>query len=247
MNTARKALIVPLILLAFGCSGKPQTVPIRPAPATAELPELPAASQSQAPEGDLFDALSAVSRDSEPRFLKGEQAPETPQIRVTTREGREQTIQPGKAGFVTLLVAWSVETPEGQAAMQHASDLARHYGRVRVRAVGLVQRTRGADYAPVFAAQQRIAAPLYYDDLSQNALRKLAKAIGAREPAAVPAILIVDRRLRLRYYQPGFNFARVAKMHEENTGAPQSIVIRESAPAGRSVEDYLRRILQETH
>ncbi|MHC4789252.1 MAG: hypothetical protein ACYS8K_08650, partial [Planctomycetota bacterium] len=70
---------------------------------------------------------------------------------------------------------------------------------------------------------------------------RMADRIGAEQETAVPSIFIVDRQMRLRFFRPGFRFMTGAL----DPRRPGGEVVQESAPRGRTVEAYLRRILSE--
>lgn len=227
-----------LLILVLGCAGQPDSVPtgeLPPPPETTSAPDSP-----QQEPADFFENLAGPQAPEGTVFYAADDAPECPQIQVQTPEGREEEIQPGKAGFVTLLVFWDITTPRGQWAAKYAGDLAREYSRLRVRAVGVVAKTAGQTKAPAFARQVGIFMRLYFGDASQSALRTVADEAGAENERAMPATFIIDRQLRLRFYRPGFR-GRKSGVQEEGRSR---VLIEEDVPEGQSIEEYLRKVLR---
>ncbi|KPK61975.1 MAG: hypothetical protein AMK73_07100 [Planctomycetes bacterium SM23_32] len=225
---------------ACGSPDQPERIALRPVlpPEAAPLPAGP-----EGPWRALVEA-TPVREPEASRYFTAQKAPACPAIEVATALGSDMELKPGSRGFaepgcVTLVVFWTVDTRQGKAAARHVSDLVHKYSQWRVRAVGIVERTARAEAAESFARQQGLAFSLYYDDLS--ALEDMADRADAEEERAVPAIFIIDRRMRLRFYRAGFRFA--AGAFDERR--PGEEIIWESAPRGHSVEDYLRTILSE--
>ncbi|MHC4481048.1 MAG: thioredoxin domain-containing protein, partial [Planctomycetota bacterium] len=205
-----KRLFVLLAALAAvqACGSPGEGEPIRLRPPLP--PEAPAVGPAAAP--DAWDALAAAAPVEEAEgtvFVSAEEAKKCPTVRLTTSMGREVKVGPGSRGFVesgqvTLIVFWNADLSSGRYAARHVSDLAKRYRSWRVRAVGVVERTRGAGASRSFASEQGLALALYFDDLS--ALERMADRIGAEQETAVPSIFIVDRQMRLRFFRPGFRF-----------------------------------------
>lgn len=228
-------------LTLLGCAGPRDGEPIptrEVLPVMAPLP--PEVTITKEP--NPLDNLMALRRGAESKLIAAQRADECPMIKLTTLQGKEIDLQPGRAGYVTLVVFWMMDSPKAQACVQHISDLAGKYSSVGVRAVGVVQVTRFAEDAPDFAGRHRLRMPLYYDNRKQSALRELADEVGAEEERAVPAIFIIDRRLKLRFYRPGFRYAKQAVVVN---GRWQGM-ITEDAAEGESIEDYLQQILKES-
>jgi peroxiredoxin len=182
-----------------------------------------------------------VEESANTRYYAASDAPRCPEIDVMTVTDQEVELEPGtrrfaRPGCVTLVVFWNTDTRQGQALARYTSELVWKYRRWQVRGVGIVEKTPGAGRAPAFADQHGLRFPLYYDDLS--ALEEMSDTADAPQETAVPSIFIVDRKGRLRFYRGGFRFAATRVERRE--------VIQESAPAGRAIEDYLKRILSES-
>ena len=233
------------VLTALGCwnSSQPAVIPTRelPPPPVAPAPE---AAAKTTPGPEAMDVLGGARAMPENQFLAADKAGDCPKVHVTDPQGKEGDLQIGQAGYVTLVVVWTMEGINGPASFRHVADLARKYAGVGVRAVGIVERTASAQDAPHFADQQGVNMPLYYDNLKQSALRELTGEAGAKETRAVPSIFIVDRRLKLRFCRSGFHAANVAKMLPN--GQKVSIIV-EDAPKDQTIEHYLGEVLKETN
>ena len=242
MRTFLTMISAALIFCLVGCSSPgPTHVPTGEAPPLEEPAEAPAAPEQQ--QEDMFQRLEQAARTVAPTFLGPEEAPQCPKVEVRRPGGGEAEVQPGKLGFITLIPVWSVDTPRGQALVQHASDLVRRYARLRVRSFGIVAKTANQELAPVFMGQQRIGMETYYDDADMSALRTLADAVGAEQESALPALFIVDRQLRLRFYRPGFQFVKRGMRRE---GRP-IVRIEEDAPEDEKIASHLIRLLREDY
>lgn len=200
-----KLMAVLGLLLAGGCGGggAPATVPLQ------DLPPVPAAqapTETQQGQGGI-EALGDLRKPLQDEFLPADKADQCPMVSVTTPDGRSEELQPGRAGFVTIVVVWSMDTRQGKAAVLHVNELANKYAHLGVRAVSVVEPTEMAASAVDFAGAMQLRMPLYFDDLKQHALRKLAGGASASDRSAFPAIFVIDRRLRLRFYRPGFRYS----------------------------------------
>jgi hypothetical protein len=227
------------VLLATGCfgGGDSATVPLRDMPA-APAPQAPAQERANAGE---FASLAAMRKPMENEFVQADKADQCPMVNLTTLQGQATELQPGRAGYVTIVVVWSMDTRQGKAALMVVSDLARQYGNLGVNALGIVEMTDMARSASEFAGQMQVRMPLFYDNLKQSALRELAGAAGASDRTAFPAIFLIDRHLRLRFYRPGFRFAMIAKME----GDKKVNQWMEDMPQDETVEHYVKQILNE--
>ncbi len=241
---------------AFGCGGhdKPKVVKLLPPSTTEAQPEpAPKPTEALAP---FFEA-APVTDMSDTVFLASAEAPRCPEVAVNTSQGKEVRLGPGtrgfaEAGYVTLIVFWDAGGARGPLAAQHVSDLAKKYAQWRVRAVGIVEmvgdkKVTRADqiiaFANDIARRTNLAMGLYFDDMDMSALAELSSAAGAKEDTAVPSILIVDRKMRLRFYRAGFRFG-MSGTQDRRTGA-RAVVITETAPEKQRVEDYLQTVLRE--
>ncbi len=167
-------------------------------------------------------------------------APECPTLRVHDRDGRRLDLTPGQLDYVTIVV-FCMSDPNSLAALQHVNELVHTYRRFGVRAIAIVGRTRGAERAPEFLESAGVRMPVYWDDTRWSALRRMAGRADSSTPTAVPAIFLVDRRGRMRFYRPGFRYTiQVPDLDRHQEGQ-----LVESAPRGRRVVDYLERILRE--
>ncbi|MHC5034652.1 MAG: redoxin domain-containing protein [Planctomycetota bacterium] len=229
-----------MVLIVVGCrSSELETVHVRPMP-----PELPPAEP--AASDAILRTLGPTSLASDTKFFAQAEAVPCPGLNVSSFSGAEVKLEPGARGFaesgnVTLIVFWSMDDPAAKAAARHVSDLTRKYAQWRVRGVGIIEKTAAAAAGHSFAMHQGITFPLYYDDLS--AVQKMSKLVGAESRAAIPAMFIVDRQLRVRFYRPGFQF--VSTIAGPDARLPGAETVEESAPQGETIEDNLRRILSE--
>jgi len=236
--------IAVVVMLDAGC-GAVDTVPL--------YDEVP--PPVRVDSGGGADALSALDRDLPvavppgTKFFTAADAKECPTVKVMDFQGEKMKVQFGQPGFVTIVVFWSMEWPGGKTAARHVADLQRKYAAHGVRAIGVALRTAHLNAAQSFAQKQRLNYRLFVDDLS--ALKKLAGAAGADEKKAVPAFFIVDRRMRLRFYRPGFLFAiggagTPGILGQSSLNRDSALAqVGESLPVGQRIEDYLRRILDE--
>ena len=183
------------------------------------------------------------------RVFSAGNSKECPVIKVRSFQGETLKLQPGKAGYVTLVVFWSMEWPAAKAVARYVSDLQRRYAQFGVRAVGILLNTPNVKLAHQFARWQQIRYPFYLDDLS--ALKKMAGKVGADDKRAMPAVFIVDRRLRLRFYRPGFAFTILEEGRKDDRKGtrervdPRKKTVEEAVPDGQRIEDYLKMLLDE--
>ncbi len=186
-------------------------------------------------------ALASMRKPIATDFVAADDADQCPMIHVTTPDGKEQEMQPGRAGFVTIVVVWSMDTVPGRTALLVVNDLVRTYAKFSVRGVAIVEPTEHAAAAVQAAASQKIMMPLYFDDVKQKALRELAGAAGASNKTGFPAILIIDRRLKSRFYRLGFRFSR-ASMMENGARVYERY---EDVPQDETIKHYLEQLLAE--
>jgi hypothetical protein len=232
-------LILSVLAGAVGCKTAEQPKVVKLVPQAASSQTTPAG----APQDDLeaFFSGASVAESSNTKFFSAAEAPNCPEISVTTVQGKEISLGPGKRGFaepgcVTLIVFWDEERAHGPVAARHVSDLVHKYAKWRVRGVGIVEKTAHADRSLTYASG--LAFDLYYDDLS--ALKEMSSEAGAEVTTAVPSIFIVDRKMRLRFYRAGFRF-NMGGIRKD----PRTQTVMESAPAKQTIEDYLKTILNE--
>ncbi len=229
------------ILLAAGCAGGGQS-------ATVVVGDMPPVPTPQSHTGNQSDnagmqALASMRKPIGNDFVAADDAEQCPMIHVTTPDGKEQDMQPGRAGYVTIVVVWSMDTVPGRTALLVVNDLVQRYARFSVRGVGIVEPTEHAAEAVQAAASQKIRMALYFDDLKQKALRALAGAAGASNRTGFPAIFIIDRRLRLRFYRLGFRFSRASVMDNGRRVDQWN----EDVPKDETIEHYLAQILAERY
>jgi peroxiredoxin len=225
-----------LAACAVGCGtpGKVDVVPLQQVSRPAEANQQPPRDMME-----MVDRGSPVATVEGTKVIAADSAELCPKVTVTTLEGRRTEVQLSRAGYVTLVVFWSMEWADARAVARHTSDLEKQYREWRVRAVGVLLKTPRADTALEFMKAAGIQYPLYVDDLT--ALKEMADAADADTPEAMPAVFIVDRRQRVRFYRPGFAFM----MGGTNRQDPLALTVLESAPQGKRIEDYLKAILQE--
>jgi len=184
------------------------------------------------------------------RFFPANEADRCPIVKVKTAQGQAQKIRLGREGYVTLVLFWSMDTSATRAAARHISDLQRQYREFRVTAVSVILNTPNLHYVEGFTRGQGIRYPIYIDD-DLSATKKMASAAGAADKTAIPAIYIIDRHQRLRYYRPGFLYTILEKDKDvdlhgtPDRSDPSRRKVEDSAPPGQRVEDYLVSILEE--
>lgn len=242
MRTLAFILILSAIAGTVGCRTReqPRRIKLLPPPASSQATPAPTATPDDL---EAIFSRSSVIESSDTKFFSASEAPTCPKIKVTTDQGKEIILGPGKRGFaepgyVTLVVFWQVEHPHSLAAARHVSELVRKYAQWKVRGLGIVEKTPQAQLSQTYAMEARLAFGLYYDDLS--ALKEMSSEADAKVTTAVPSIFIVDRKMKLRFYRAGFRFNMGGI-----TGAPIPATIIESAPPKQTIEDYLRTILRE--
>jgi hypothetical protein len=245
-------LLVAALLSAalFGCVQRPDVEEIYtiepPDQSTVEAP--PVATDADitpvAPD-ELWEYLDENPKVGEgTKFYSTVDSVRCPEVEVSTLQGKEIVLRAGDRGYVamgevTILVFWSMNELTAGAAFIHAADLASRYGELGVRAIGFVEKAPGYQGAGQFADTRGIRMPLYYDDL--EALEELADAAGSDAEREFPAIFIVDRHLRLRFYRRKFDLGWTTKVENGRC----MVEVSDTAPEGQKVDDYLRRILQE--
>ncbi len=234
----RSAPLLALLCAAAiaGCAPAPQR--------TAEPPPGQAGSQVLSPDAgeDLWETIAEavpVQQPSQTEYFTAQRAPACPIINVENAEGERQALAPGLEGYVTIVVFWSVDTSSGRAAVRHVDDLVRTYRQWRVRGLTIAEKTQPPAVVTSFLGEQQIMLPVYYDDLS--AVETMSEEADAEQETAVPCLFIVDRHMRIRFYRAGFRYM-VGGSGARRTGAE---MVEESAPARESVQDYLKRVLDE--
>ena len=141
---------------------------------------------------------------------------------------------------MTLVVFWSMGFAHSQAAGKHARFLHERYRAVGLRVTGVIEKTKGHEYAPEYVRTKRIEYPIYYDDFS--ALKKISSAAGIKR--ALPSIFLMDSKAHIRLYRRGFAFS---SLYADTTryGRPTERNVLENAPEGDRIEDYVVRLLKE--
>ncbi|MFO8006753.1 MAG: hypothetical protein R6V05_03365 [Candidatus Brocadiia bacterium] len=236
MRVSAAAWAVLAVLLSGCTSAPPDRVPVGP-------PEDQQQTELTSPK-DRFDLIAEVTPLEPPggaRYYSRDEAPRCPEVRLRAGSGGAGEVKPYAQGAVTIVVYWHVEAKRGVLAMVHADRLARKYRRFGTDAIGIVQKTRFGPRAPEVVEDWNATLPLYYDDVSMSALKKLGKAADAETWSAVPAFFITDGRGRIRYYQPGFSYSLLPGGPEDR----EDWKLVENAPEGQKLEDHLRRILSE--
>ena len=241
------AAAIAALAAALGCvrTDEVRTIQLRPASA-----EEPAAGPPPA-RRDLWDVLTEaapLAASEHTRYFSAEEAKRCPAIQVATGAGEEATLEPGTAGYaepgsVTLVVFWSMDIPRAQAAARHVGNLVRKYQRWRVRAVGIVEKTRSAGLSESFAEQYGLPFRLYYDDLS--ALKRMSRAARAESRTALPSVFIIDRKGRLRFHRADSRYTLTEPAGQFDERLPGREHVGENALPDEHIEDYLTMILQE--
>lgn len=226
-------------LVAVGCGRPERREPV----SSLSTPQIVGRPVAPAEAEALWQGLTEGVPLEEPvrtKFFSQGKGPSCPKVKVATARGEKVAIQPGRLGHVTLVVFWRVDSSGGRTAVRYVNDLAHKYRELSVRGIGIAEKTQPPVVAAAFAARHGITLPFYYDDLS--ALEEMSEEVDAEEETAVPSVFIIDREMRIRFYRAGFRYAvgaRGRRMAGEE-------MVYESAPAGKSIEDYLRLILGES-
>jgi len=69
----------------------------------------------------------------------------------------------------------------------------------------------------------------------------MSKSVGAKVKTAVPSFFLIDRHGRVRFYRSGCSFW-AATVRYRPVGAE---VVRENAPEGQRIRDYVLKLLDE--
>ncbi len=201
------------------------------------------------PDADLTGARTPVEvmerlrpQDTEGAVLyypPGE-ARQCPAVEVETTSGQKKKLRPAHNPYVTLIVGWHVNNVNSRMALRHVADLRNRYEAYGVGALSIVVNAPGSEQAAMVAQQLGVNVPIYLDDGKMSAIRKLARAAGAAQPDAIPALFIVDRQGCIRFYRRGFRFTVRGDPRDRRRWE-----LVESAPPGETVRDYLERIIEE--
>jgi len=238
MRYAISALVALMLPALAACGGSGGSGPVELSP----ISEPAATAEEDEPGGLAFiDRAMPVEEQKELTYFAAAIAPQCPELRLTNQDGRKTELDPAQPNFVTILLFWTTKDPNSLGAVQHVNELVHRYRRFGVRGITIVGQTAGAANARRFLDSRGVSLPVYRDDTSWSALRKLANRADAQTPTAVPAIFLVDRRGRLRLYRPGFRFT----VQIPDVTRPQQSHLIESAPPGKRLMDYLERILRE--
>ncbi len=240
MRTMQIMFIAMGALALAGCRNPTESGPIELLDAPPEVTELQRQAAA-ADEIELLDREVPVRKMPGTEYYTAEDAPECPTVEVTNEWGERDELKPATPGYVTIVAFWAMDWPNARAVARYASELERRYKGFRVRAIGILMKTANVGVAVDFAEGQGMTYPQYVDDVKMSALRKLADAAGAEDKNAMPAVFIMDRRQRIRFYRPGFGFVIGGATRVD----PSRKVVLETAPPGDQIEDYLKRILQE--
>ncbi|MCD6415664.1 MAG: hypothetical protein J7M08_03075 [Planctomycetes bacterium] len=230
-------LLVALPLFAAGCQNPRR---VREVPMRDKLEPVRQPSQK-----DTFEVIKQYAPLEEPagtRFFSAQGAPECPEIPLEHQKGAAAAVQPAHTGCVTLVLFWAADNGNALFALQHVSDLTQKYVRWGVRGFTVVEKTAAVGQAAKICDSYGFQLPLRYDNLSMKALKKMARCVDAEDPTAIPAIFIVDAQGRIRFYRPGFRYTFNIIQQKDHPGRTG---LKESAPEGKSIEDYLKRILEE--
>jgi hypothetical protein len=234
-------LLCALMALASGCrgSGQPDRIPIQPR--DPEELVMPPVSPADDWAGPLEENPSTV-------FVPAMEAEECPSFKLYRPDNSSFKMKPGEMGgiephYVTILVFWKMERLRGRMLARHVSDLARKYRQWRVRAIGIVEEGVSVAAVDEFQRAQGLVFRIYYD--LYDALDDLRDEIGATDPdRPTAAVIILDRQMRLRFYRSEMSLAGGLAQTGRGRG-PGTGEVGESAPQGKSVEDYLVRIIKE--
>ncbi len=156
---------------------------------------------------------------------------------------------------------WAPLNTPATAMAKHVRDLVQEFRSRGVGAIGIVERATVKDprtgksdlvanyrLAPLYVRAEKIKYPIYYDDAS--ALKSMAKAAGVKSVKNLPVLFIVDRDLRVRFVEQGFDYGTtVIVPRDSGTGLDKPMEAREriidNAPPGQRIEDHLTRLLDE--
>jgi len=239
MKRALIALILAVGVTAAGCNGPQQAGPAGradqgPSPVVDEFRV--AGILEEADALDLWQELTPPGESGAYCFSAAE-APECPHINVVDPLGRDTRTWPAHEGAVTLIVFWEPEAETSLWALRHVDELVREYRSRRVEGISIVPGRESMDMAYEAARLQHVELPVFGDP-SSAALVQMTGALSPGAQGTVPSVFITDRRGRLRFLRPGFSFLL-------NPHDPKGRVLRENAPPGQSIRDYLKRIAGE--
>ncbi len=242
MRTLTTLCLAVAALSASGCRSDDITGPIKLRDAEEVAALTPAPPQPR----DLMDDFDVSSGGGRTIFVSAEEARQCPTIRLATSlQAKAIDVKPGAPGYaedgtITIVVFWSLDVVQSAVAVRHVSDLIRKYGRLGVRGLGVIEKTKNAAAAAWFAEQKGLSLRIAYDDAT--ALKKLRRHIGAKVPTALPSIFIIDRQGRLRFFRS--TFPSWIQQIEGDDGTLEEEVW-DSMPEPERVEDYLNLILAE--
>ena len=195
---------------------------------------------------DLMDGFDVSSDGGRTIFLSAEEARQCPTIRLATSLGTKAIeVKPGARGYaeegtITIVVFWSLDVVQSAVAVRHVSDLVRKYGRLGVRGLGVIEKTKNAAAAAWFAEKKALSLTIAYDDAT--ALKKMRRQIDAKVATALPSIFIIDRQGRLRFFRSTFP-SWIQQIKDDDGTLREKVV--DSMPKPERVEDYLNLILAE--
>jgi len=233
-------LCMTLSLAAWGCRSKPEVIWAPDAGQQASTPATEADKEREANKlwnSTLVDP--AEDRLLRPVVIAAEDAKECPALTLLTLDGEKFNLQPADKDKVTIVVFWFVEMPAARAAARHVKDLRDKYGRLGLRAVGIVERTDHYKDTAAFLKEQKIDYATHYDDFA--ALPAMGSAAHLSLKREAPCFFIIDKQRRVRVFKRGFSFSAAASVYPRD---PEELII-ENAAAGQHIEDYVKMLLRE--
>lgn len=227
-------LIIILALNVGGCRS-PQDVVLVSDPADTDT------DQQEKTKTNTWDTMAPNSPDDpsiQPHFIKAENAPNAPKLKVENLTGEKKEIDPARRGHVTIVLFWSIDSTANRVACAHIQNLVRKYRRAGAAGLTISEKTKNYRKTPGFFRRYDIALATYYDDFS--ALKKMGRAVGESVKKEVPFFFIIDRKGRIRLHKRGFNYMGLIS---EWSGTVRQEVT-ENAPPNQRIEDYLKRLLR---
>ncbi len=227
MVRGRLLFLVALLGVVTGCPSVEERAPQQPDPEPAGSPE------------ELMEQLQPRDAAGGARYFGAAEAKVCPAVDVKASSGRKQKLRPAQRFRITVIVGWHPQSVNGRMALRHVADLQNRYENYGVGALSIAFSPAGSGQAVGAAQQLGVNLPMYFDE-NGSAIRRLGRAAGADLPEALPALFIVDGQGRIRFYRRGFRFT----LQSAERGRQRWELVEAAAP-GKSLDDILKRLIQE--
>lgn len=242
MNKDTLAWGITVVVAAFVCGcqqPEPETIELR-TPRTKKTDTTGDKPQEETTWEDLTPDVSLDPR-TRPRLVAASKAKPAPTLELERLSGSEVDIDVGQNGKVTIVLFWGMDSPSNQAAALHVSELVKMNFREGLRGITVVEKTPTGNHrkAPQFMRIANVDVPSYYDDFDAfNHMRDVADVDVER---GIPSFFLVDRKGRIRLFKLGFSYTSQGVWGRGGTRP----TISENAPEGKSIKDYVERLLDE--